>query len=45
VSYSEFNNAIGYKAYNKNYLNQKFDTVRFKQSSKLKGLEFDVDYC
>jgi histone acetyltransferase (RNA polymerase elongator complex component) len=44
VPYSEYNNAIGYKANNKNLLKQKFKRLRFIRSHKLKGLEFHVDY-
>jgi histone acetyltransferase (RNA polymerase elongator complex component) len=45
VSFSEYNNAIGYKAFNKSYLKQKFRKVYFLQSLKLKDMEFYVDYC
>jgi len=41
---AEINNAVGFKATNKNYLKQKFSRVRFNKSSELTGLEFHVDY-
>jgi histone acetyltransferase (RNA polymerase elongator complex component) len=44
VPFAEYNNAIGYKANNKNILKQKFNRLRFIRSHKLKGLEFHVDY-
>ena len=44
VPYTEYNNAIGYKACNKKMLKQKFKRLRFIRSHKLKGLEFHVDY-
>jgi histone acetyltransferase (RNA polymerase elongator complex component) len=44
VPFAEYNNAIGYKANNKNILKQKFNRLRFIRSHKLEGLEFHVDY-
>jgi histone acetyltransferase (RNA polymerase elongator complex component) len=45
VPFDEYNNAIGYKAYNKNYLKQIFRRVRFVRSDVLKGFTFHVDHC
>lgn len=45
VPFDEYNNAIGYKAYNRNYLKQIFRRVRFVRSDVLKGFTFHVDYC
>jgi histone acetyltransferase (RNA polymerase elongator complex component) len=44
IANDEYNNAIGYKAYNKNYLKQKFRRVKFLRSTKLKDMEYYVDY-
>jgi histone acetyltransferase (RNA polymerase elongator complex component) len=44
VPNAEYNNAIGYKAYNKNFLKQKYRRVRFFRNDLLQNLEFDVDY-
>jgi len=44
IANNEYNNAIGYKAYNKNYLKQKFRRVKFVRSAKLKDMEYYVDY-
>jgi histone acetyltransferase (RNA polymerase elongator complex component) len=44
VPEAEINNAVGFKAANKNYLKQKFSRVRFNKSSEVRGLEFHVDY-
>ncbi len=45
VPFDEYNNAIGYKATNRNHLRQKFRRVRFSRSSDLLDLNYHVDYC
>jgi len=44
VPKGQYNYAIGFKADNKNNLKKHFRRVRFKESDKLKRLEFNVDY-
>jgi len=44
VPSNEYNNAIGYKAYNRNQLKDKFRRVRFLRSEVLKYIEYHVDY-
>lgn len=45
VEDSQYNYAIGYKSENKNYLKQYFNRVRFRRSSEMQKIQFDVDYC
>ncbi|HOV11218.1 MAG TPA: radical SAM protein [Bacteroidales bacterium] len=45
VADSQYNYAIGYKSENKDYLKQYFNRVRFRRSTDMQKLQFDVDYC
>lgn len=44
VPFSEYNNAIGYKAANRKKLSEKYAKVRFLRSETLKKMNFEVDY-
>ncbi len=41
----QYNYAIGYKAYNRDYLKLHFNRVRFQRSEVLTNFSYHVDYC
>ncbi len=45
VAALQYNYAIGYKAFNRNYLKQQFKRVRFVKSDVLTNFSYHVDYC